>query len=85
MPNGGIDTPSVTPMAAGGFGRVTKPTLFLAGEAGAEDFAFSGGGRRFGSGDADGRPYVIQLDGRDIAMGVMPYFRDAAVAYGVAG
>lgn len=35
------------PMADGGSGRVTKPTLFLAGEAGAEDFAFSGGGRSF--------------------------------------
>ena len=34
-------------MASGGMGRVTKPTLFLAGEAGAEDFAFSGGGKRF--------------------------------------
>ena len=34
-------------MAAGGTGRVTGPTLFLAGEAGAEDFAFSGGGKRF--------------------------------------
>jgi len=28
------------PMAEGGIGTVTKPTLFLAGEAGAEDFAF---------------------------------------------
>lgn len=40
----------VTPMADGGMGRVTRPTLFLAGEAGAEDFAFSGGGRSFRSG-----------------------------------
>jgi len=39
----------VTPMADGGYGRVTGPTLFLAGEAGSEDFAFSGGGQRFGS------------------------------------
>jgi hypothetical protein len=29
-------------------GRVTKPTLFLAGEAGSEDFAFSGGRKSFG-------------------------------------
>jgi hypothetical protein len=36
------------PMAAGGIGRVTRPTLFLAGEAGPEDVAFSGGGKRFG-------------------------------------
>lgn len=40
----------VVPMAEGGTGRVTSPTLFLAGEAGSEDFAFSGGGRRFGGG-----------------------------------
>jgi len=38
------------PMADGGYGRVSKPTLFLAGEAGAEDVAFSGAGRRFGDG-----------------------------------
>jgi hypothetical protein len=38
----------VIPMADGGRGRVTKPTLFLAGERGAEDFAFSGGGKSFG-------------------------------------
>jgi hypothetical protein len=29
---------------------VTKPTLFLAGEAGAEEVAFSGAGKRFGGG-----------------------------------
>ena len=42
----GPDIP-VIPQAAGGMGRVTRPTLFLAGERGAEDFAFSGGGRSF--------------------------------------
>jgi len=36
------------PMASGGYGRVTKPTLFLAGEAGSEDVAFSGANKRFG-------------------------------------
>lgn len=36
------------PMADGGFGTVIRPTLFLAGEDGRpEQFAFSGGGRRF--------------------------------------
>jgi hypothetical protein len=39
-----------TKEAAGGAGRVTGPTLFLAGEAGDEDFAFSGANRRFGGG-----------------------------------
>lgn len=32
---------AAVPMAEGGFGTVTKPTLFLAGERGQEDFAFS--------------------------------------------
>lgn len=40
----GVD---VERMQHGGIGRVTRPTLFLAGEAGAEDFAFSGGGKSF--------------------------------------
>lgn len=37
-------------MAEGGFGRVDRPTLFLAGEAGPEDFAFSGANKSFGGG-----------------------------------
>jgi hypothetical protein len=37
-------------MAAGGFGTVTRPTLFLAGEAGPEQFAFSGANRQFAGG-----------------------------------
>jgi len=54
-------------MAAGGTGRVTRPTLFLAGEAGPEDYAFSGGGRSFGSSGGGGDTVVhttIMLDGR---------------------
>lgn len=43
------DLPTPIPMAAGGSGRVTRPTLFLAGESGAEDYAFSGGGKSFSS------------------------------------
>jgi hypothetical protein len=46
-------SPDIIPMASGGRGRVTRPTLFLAGEAGPEDFAFSGGGKRF-SGSSGG-------------------------------
>lgn len=37
------------PMASGGFGTVHMPTLFLAGERGPEQFAFSGGGKTFDS------------------------------------
>lgn len=45
--------PPIVPEASGGMGRVTKPTLFLVGERGAEDFAFSGGGQSFsGAGDS---------------------------------
>jgi tape measure domain-containing protein len=45
------------PMAEGGSGTVTKPTLFLAGEAGAEDYAF--GPKRKG-GLSGGGTTVIQ-------------------------
>ena len=52
---GGLADPGrnidIIPMAAGGTGRVTGPTLFLAGEKGAEDFAFSGGGKSFQHGN----------------------------------
>lgn len=50
-PEPGVDGP--IPMAAGGAGVVTRPTLFLAGEAGREEFAFSGAGRSFGGGGSD--------------------------------
>jgi hypothetical protein len=42
----------VIPMPHGGFGRVTAPTLFLAGDAGPEDFAFSGANRTFSAAPA---------------------------------
>ena len=45
-----ITNSDIVPMASGGSGMVTRPTLFLAGEAGPEQYAFSGGGRSFGSG-----------------------------------
>jgi hypothetical protein len=48
----------VVPMASGGMGTVTKPTLFLAGEAGREDFAFSGANKSFGSGSTGGTTEV---------------------------
>lgn len=50
-------------MAAGGVGRVTMPTLFLAGEAGAEDFAFSGGGRSFAEHGGGGGETHIHIHG----------------------
>lgn len=51
-------------MAEGGIGRVTRPTLFLAGEAGPEDFAFSGANRSFGGG---GSTVVINVAGSVIS------------------
>ena len=73
--------PNPYPMAAGGFGTVTKPTLFLAGEAGPEQVAFSGANRGFGGGGE----FAIYLDGREISRGVMPHFAGAARAFGVTG
>lgn len=61
--------PEPIPMAAGGMGRITRPTLFYSG--GNEDFAFSGEGRSFGLGALASRPVdvtvVSQLDGRTVA------------------
>lgn len=66
-------------MAAGGMGRVTKPTLFLAGENGPEDFAFSGSNKSFGGGETpDWAARLIELMER------MPRsFRDAAMGAAV--
>ena len=44
------------PMAEGGSGTVTKPTLFLAGEAGTESFAFGGANNKL-MGGGGGRSY----------------------------
>lgn len=61
------------PMASGGIGRVTRPTLFLAGESGAEDYAFSGGGKSFKGGGMSGGVVVnVTVEGnvateRDLA------------------
>lgn len=69
----------VLPMAEGGVGHVTRPTLFLAGERpGGEDYAFSGAGRRFGTAPSggDGGTMKIQLvlqDGRLLAELATPF------------
>jgi hypothetical protein len=41
----GMKAAAVVPMAEGGEGMVTKPTLFLAGEKGPESFAFTPAGK----------------------------------------
>lgn len=48
----------VIPMAEGWAGRVLGPTMFLAGEAGAEDVAFSGAGKSF-TGASDDKTVTI--------------------------
>ena len=45
--NGGADVPDPIYMANGGFGTVDRPTVFVAGEAGREQFAFSGANKSF--------------------------------------
>jgi hypothetical protein len=57
-----LDWP-VLQMAKGGSGMVKKPTLFLAGEEGPEEFAFSGSGKSFGSGGGfDDSGIVSKID-----------------------
>lgn len=70
---------SIRAMAEGGSGTVSKPTLFLAGEAGTEDYQFvphSKGGLA-GSGTIENHIY---LDGREIAVVVTNHQRRLARA-----
>ncbi len=53
IPPGGSGLDPI-PMGAGGSGRVTQPTLFLAGERGPEDFWFGGSNRSGGLTDVSG-------------------------------
>jgi hypothetical protein len=71
-----LNLPDDHKMALGGSGRVTKPTLFLAGEAGAEDFAFSGGGKSFGNGNDETAGLLRQL--LEAMRGMPRAFRDGA-------
>lgn len=61
----------VAGMAEGGIGSVSMPTLFLAGEAGPEEFAFSGAGRtltdRFSGG---GDTATVRSFGNEIELGL---------------
>ena len=62
-------------MAEGGSGVVDKPTWFLAGEAGREQYAFSGAGKTFsgGGGGTVNITVVSQLDGREVARNQVRY------------
>ena len=78
--------PNPYPMAAGGFGTVTKPTLFLAGEAGPEQVAFSGANRAFASGGMDLSTLTAEVAGlrREMAQQVGMAVVHAMAKYGVA-
>jgi len=65
-------------MADGWYGRVFRPTVFVAGEKpGGEDVAFSGVGRSFRGGGGSRQPLVIhnimQVDGRTMARSTRRY------------
>jgi hypothetical protein len=89
LPSGIADTSGLLqsdlvpiPMASGGRGRVTSRTLFVAGEKGPEDFAFSGANRSFtGMSQAEVVSAIQVLDSRLAAfMRVMPIaLRDAVM------
>lgn len=70
-------------MAAGGMGMVDRPTLFRAGEAGPEEFAFSGANRRFGRTDKQSNKDVVmavnQLK-RDLLRALRDQVRSNAIA-----
>ena len=78
--------PNPYPMAAGGFGTVTKPTLFLAGEAGPEQVAFSGANRAFASGGMDLSTLTAEVAGlrREMGQQVGMAVVHALAKYGVA-
>jgi hypothetical protein len=68
------------PQAAGGDYHVTRPTLFLAGEAGDEDISFSGGGKSF-RGAGGGVTVNVTVEGnvsteRDLADALQGHIMD---------
>lgn len=72
-------------MDDGGYGTVTRPTLFLAGAHAPEDYAFSGEGRRFARNG--GGPVTItvpvSIDGREVTRVVARWLPDVLAAQGV--
>ena len=69
------------PMARGGRGMVKKPTLFLAGEEGPEEFAFSGSGKKFGGASRKAGSGIVQeihinMDSQEVAYLVAKHLPD---------
>ena len=76
------------PMASGGAFRVTKPTLFIAGEAGPEDAVFSGANKSLGGGGGvKVGSIVVNMSGADgvdpqaLAMNFKEMLRTDATVY----
>lgn len=67
--------PAPLQMAEGGRGRVTQPTLFMAGVKGPEDFAFSGENRSFGGSD----PALLD-EMRDVNNSIKAFMRVLPIA-----
>ncbi len=83
VPQNGLPAP--IPMAGGGMGRVTRPTLFYS--RGHEDYAFSGEGKSFGLGAIASRPIeivnVTELDGRVVARNQIRHTPNALAGVGI--
>lgn len=76
---------NIQPMADGGIGEVTRPTLFLAGERGRERFAFLPDGKSFGFGDGlSALQASVDALRRDMATQVGHAVVHAMAKYGVA-
>lgn len=74
--------PDANFMAAGGSGRVYGPTVFVAGEAGPEDYSFSGANRTLdGSG---GGALLSEVRGLRRDMKILPILMKSAVQQGIA-
>jgi TP901 family phage tail tape measure protein len=75
-------------MALGGSFRVHKPTVFVAGEAGPEDVAFSGANRAFGgerTSGSGGGIVVVNVGPRTIAELIVPEIPGVVLEYGLGG
>lgn len=75
--------PNPNPQAYGGNYWVTRPTLFLAGEAGPEQAMFSGANRRFQGGETRGGTVIIKIGPRTLAELIVPHIPGVVREYGL--
>jgi hypothetical protein len=81
--NPGDPDPNPLPQAHGGNYWVTRPTLFLAGEAGPEQAIFSGANRRFQGGETGGGTVIIKIGPRTLAELIVPHIPGVVREYGL--